>query len=77
MGNGNHVQTPQLIQPFGKQLGNHGLVFNQDASQLDRRGPRGWQHRDRGAVGQKEGSVPAILGAPGGPGSLGVLVVGY
>ena len=47
VGNGNDVQTLQLIQPFGEQLGNHGLVFNQDASQQDRWGPRGCQHRDR------------------------------
>jgi hypothetical protein len=47
MGDGNDFETLQPIQPFGEQLGNHGLVFNQDASQKGLLGPREWQHRNR------------------------------
>ena len=47
VGDGNDLETAQLIQPFGEQLGNHGLVFYQDAPQQGCWGPRQWQHRDR------------------------------
>jgi hypothetical protein len=48
MGDGNDFETLQPIQSFGEQLGNHGLVFNQDAAQKGLLGPREWQHRNRG-----------------------------
>jgi hypothetical protein len=47
MGDGNDFETLQPIQSFGEQLGNHGLVFNQDAAQKGLLGPREWQHRNR------------------------------
>jgi hypothetical protein len=52
MGDGNDFETLQPIQPFGQQLGNHGLVFNQDAAQKGLLGPREWQHRNRGQRAQ-------------------------
>jgi hypothetical protein len=49
MGDGNNFKTLQPVQLFGQQLGNHGLVFNQDAAQQGLLGPtREWQHRNRG-----------------------------